>query len=131
MELVMREPIGYWLKELDRLIEAEFARTLDEADVSRREWQVLASLPVAAAELDQLLAAFVPDGAGPVVEKLRARGWVDRADDLVVLTADGAAARAAITVSVKCIRERSAEGVSAEDYATTVGTLVRMAQNLS
>lgn len=127
----MREPIGYWLKELDRLIEAEFARTLDEAEVSRRGWQVLASLPVAAAELDRLLAAFLPEGVDPVVETLRARGWVDRADELVVLTDNGAAARATITASVKAIRARSAEGVSAEDYATTVGTLARMAQNLS
>lgn len=104
MEYVMSKPVGHWIKELDRLIEAEFARTLDAAAVSRRD---------------------------AVVGKLRARGWVDREDDLIVLTEDGAAAWARIAASVTAIRERSAEGVSAKDYATTVDTLGRMARNLS
>lgn len=131
MEYVMSKPVGYWIKELDRLIEAEFARILDAAAVSRRDWQVLASLPIGPAELDRLLAPFLPEGAAAVVGKLRARGWVDQEDDLIVLTEDGAAARARIAASVTAIRERSVEGVSAEDYATTVDTLSRMARNLS
>ncbi|HEU4909957.1 MAG TPA: hypothetical protein VFT17_13930, partial [Propionibacteriaceae bacterium] len=34
-------PIGYWLKKLDGLIDAEFERQLGEASLSRRQWQVL------------------------------------------------------------------------------------------
>jgi hypothetical protein len=34
-------PIGYWLKKLDRLIDAQFGRQLGEAGLSRRQWQLL------------------------------------------------------------------------------------------
>jgi hypothetical protein len=34
-------PIGYWLKKLDRLIDAQFERQLGEAKLSRRQWQLI------------------------------------------------------------------------------------------
>ena len=37
-------PIGYWLKHLDRLIEATFDRTLADVGLGRRHWQTLNTL---------------------------------------------------------------------------------------
>ena len=39
-----RKPIGYWLKELDRLIEGTLDRALADEGVTRRDWQVLNAL---------------------------------------------------------------------------------------
>ena len=35
------KPIGFWLKELDRLIDKHFEMQLSDAGLSRRQWQLL------------------------------------------------------------------------------------------
>lgn len=39
-----KRPIGYWLKELDRLINERFDEDLAAGELSRRHWQMLHSL---------------------------------------------------------------------------------------
>ena len=39
-----RKPIGYWLKELDQLIEGTLDRALADEGVTRRDWQLLNAL---------------------------------------------------------------------------------------
>ena len=55
-----RKPIGYWLKELDRLIEGTLDRTLADEGVTRRDWQVLNALETAPAPRDAVVDALRP-----------------------------------------------------------------------
>lgn len=64
------KPIGYWLKEVDRLIEDGLDRALVERDMTRRQWQVMNVLRGAAHDDNGLVTALRPfwgprhDGAG-------------------------------------------------------------------
>jgi hypothetical protein len=76
-------PIGYWLKNLDRLIDARFERQLGDAGLSRREWQLLNLLedgPRSVPELHTELEPFLqdaPDDLQDALSGLVGRGWAD------------------------------------------------------
>ena len=132
-----RKPIGYWLKELDRLIETTLDRALAEEDVTRRDWQVLNALqpdPTPRAEvIEQLRPFWGVDAVDPdaVLDGLIARGWALRdPSDRYTLSPEGDAARAALLEKVKALRAAIADGITPEQYNTTIDTLGRMAQNL-
>jgi DNA-binding MarR family transcriptional regulator len=128
----VERPIGYWLKEVDRLVEVSFERLLAEEGLTRRHWQVLNTIaggPLRSDAVDAALAPFQPTVA-PVVEELVARGWVRRAGDVVELTVEGSAAHAAVSERVMVGRRPLTEGISAEEYASVVSLLERMANNL-
>jgi len=132
-----RKPIGYWLKELDRLIETTLDRALAEEDVTRRDWQVLNALqpdPTPRAEvIEQLRPFWGVDAVDPdaVLDGLITRGWALRdPGDRYALSPEGDAARAALLEKVKGLRAAIADGITPEQYNTTIDTLGRMAQNL-
>ncbi|MFI6576090.1 MarR family winged helix-turn-helix transcriptional regulator [Nocardiopsis sp. NPDC050513] len=128
-------PIGYWIKHLDRLIENDFDRVLSTETLGRRHWQVLTSLhsdPGAVADLDRRLAPFLEEGessVAPVVEELRARGWVEGSGPLS-LTAAGHTAHDALFEKVSDARRRLAQGITDQEYRATVDVLERMSANL-
>jgi hypothetical protein len=88
-------PIGYWLKKLDGLIDAQFERQLGEAGVSRRQWQLLNLLqdgPRSAPELQTELEPFLNETSDELDEALSglvSRGWVDSQDNVVSTTETG------------------------------------------
>ena len=130
-------PIGYWVKELDRLLEESFARALASEDCNRRHWQLLNVLeagPVTDAGLEAAVAPFAASdssGVRSALEVLIQRGWVElRPDGRVQLTAAGREARRRLEKTVSEQRRYIAEGVSEADYRTTVSVLERMAGNL-
>ena len=127
-------PIWYWIKEVDRLIEESFGRLLAEEGLTRRHWQVLNTLAAGTTSqdgLDQALAPFL-DGAGSatVVADLEARDWVRR-EDGIGLTATGSRAHTMLRERVGADRRRVTEGITAEEYASVIGVLERMAANLT
>jgi hypothetical protein len=130
-------PIGYWLKHLDRLIEAAFERALAGDGLSRRHWQVMNVLAAAPSDADGLAAALRPfwdEGAvplGEVTAELERRGWAAREGGrALALTAAGRAAHAAVAERVDAARRVAAEGVTGDEYVATVAVLRRMAANL-
>ena len=63
-----QRPIGYWLKLLDQLIEADLTRTLTPLGFNRRQWQVLNIVEADGATREKIgneLSSFVEDPAGP------------------------------------------------------------------
>lgn len=133
-----RKPIGYWLKELDTRIEATLDRTLSGEGVTRRDWQVLNALDTTPAPRDAVVGALRPfwgEGAADpddVLETLVDRGWALRdADRRYALSPEGDAMRSALLERVKELRMAIADGVTPEDYQTTITTLERMAANLA
>jgi DNA-binding MarR family transcriptional regulator len=129
-----RRPIGYWLKEVDRLIEEDFARLLAEERLTRRHWQVLNTVakgPRTMAELDEELSPFLSTrmpSVAPVVGELRARGWVD---GTVALTEKGRERHREVSERVAVNRRRLTKSISAEEYRSVVDVLERMAGNLT
>jgi hypothetical protein len=132
------KPIGYWLKHLDRLIEDRFEATLRADGLARRHWQVLNALhdgPAGAADLAESMRPFWTDGdltIDDVVAELAGRGWTAATGDgRWALTPDGVAGHADVAAKVRAARRAITDGISADEYVRTVGTLRRMAENLS
>jgi DNA-binding MarR family transcriptional regulator len=123
------KPIGWWLKEVDRLLEASFEQVLAADGLNRRQWQALN----AAAGPDSIATALAPFLTGDpaelaaVTDPLVARGWLDGER----LTDEGRAALTALTEKVQLQRRRVTAGVSDEEYVATIGVLRQMAQNLA
>ncbi|QYC42212.1 Transcriptional regulator SlyA [Nonomuraea coxensis DSM 45129] len=133
----MERPIGYWLKHLDRLIEAEAERVLAEEGLTRRHWQVLNTLhqaPRTANGLGETLGPFWQPGAitlEDVTGELARRGWLtEDAEGRHTLTPEGLAGHAAAREKVHGIRSAFLTGLTEEEYTGTVRALRRMAANL-
>jgi DNA-binding MarR family transcriptional regulator len=131
-----QRPIGYWLKLVDNLIERQFATTLDEHGVTRRQWQLLNVLARSSATVEQLDDAIAPflDGASEsAVEHLSElidSAWVDATADGYELTDRGRTAFTTLAEVVAKQRAVVAQGISEAEYAETVGVLEKMARNL-
>ncbi len=136
-----QRPIGYWLKLVDSLISEQFATSLEEHGVTRRQWQLLNLLgakPHTSEELMSALAPFFdevsPEGepASPAehLTELLESGWVAQEGESYALTDRGKISLERLTELVEGMRERSSAGVTEEQYETTIATLQRMATNL-
>lgn len=133
-------PIGFWLKLVDRLIDEQFASTLEEHGVTRRQWQLLNVLSREAssvAELDAAVAPFLSPGENGEAEssaehlsELIESAWVDATATGYELTERGRAAFERLEAVVATQRTVIAEGVAPEHYEQTVAVLERMARNL-
>jgi hypothetical protein len=129
-------PIGYWLKRLDRAIDAAFAATLDGEGLARRHWQAMNFLhdgPGDEAGLAEAMRPFWAPGAitlDEVLGDLRRRALVVEEDGRYALTAAGEATRAGIAEKVGVTRSRLVEGIAREEYLATVEVLQRMTANL-
>jgi len=130
-------PIGYWLRLVDRLVNEQFERTLDEHGVTRVQWQLLNVLAGGAASVTQLDAAVAPflaaEGGLTTVEhisELIESGWVNATPTSYELTERGHGARDRLSNVVAGQRTDMVQGVPEADYVATVQTLERVARNL-
>lgn len=129
-------PIGFWLKLVDGLIDEQFAATLDEHGVTRRQWQLLNVLTVESAGLEQLDAAVAPflndheETSAEHLEELVDSGWVGLSADIYALTELGRTSFERLSAVVVRNRQVIAEGIRDDEYLATVGVLERMARNL-
>lgn len=126
------KPLGWWLRHLHELLESSMAQALDAESLTRRHWQVLNTIALGAHTPEQVDAAMAPFVTGegsttPKVADLRARGWVTEDG---ALTDDGREAHARVEERIKAFRAKAVEGVSEDDYRTTLRTLERCAANL-
>lgn len=136
-----RRPIGFWLKLVDRLIDEQFAQTLDEHGVTRRQWQllnVLAQSPSTVAQLDAAIAPFLGSATDDIpaessvehLTELIESGWVDATISGYELTDRGAAALGRLEAVVTEQRTVIAHGITDAEYLATVDVLERVARNL-
>jgi hypothetical protein len=130
-------PIGYWIKQVDRLLEDSFEHVLATEDCTRRHWQVLNTLgagALAEREIERAVLPFLtanPAGVRSILADLRKRGWAEPLDgSRFRLTAAGRSAHQRLRTAVAAHRGRVSEGVSEQDYRTTLEVLERMAGNL-
>jgi DNA-binding MarR family transcriptional regulator len=132
-----QRPIGYWLKELDRLIDKHFELQLGNAGLSRRQWQLLNLLddhPRSVPELQAELEPFLQDAADDLSDPLSGlvtRGWAESTDNIVNLTETGQAHFEIVKAKVAELRQALMKGISPEEYQATIDLLSRMAANLA
>ncbi|MET9313213.1 hypothetical protein ABZX12_15435 [Kribbella sp. NPDC003505] len=144
------KPIGWWLKEVDRLLEQSFEQLLAADGLTRRQWQALnaaaggtlrggagassqdgASAPGGGVS-GAIAAALAPFLSGEaelaaVMQPLVRRGWLVRE----TLTAAGEDALRRLSEKVQEQRRRVTAGISEAEYLVTVDVLRRMAGNLT
>ena len=128
-----RRPIGYWVKLLDQRIEQSFAATLAAEGLQRRHWQALNVVkdgPASLARVNEELAPFLTDAA-PYLRELDERGWIAGTDEGYRLTAEGQAAFDRLLAAVRANRTRITDGLTEEQYRTTVDALEQMCANLA
>jgi hypothetical protein len=131
-------PIGYWLKQVDQLLDASFDAALAESGMSRRDWQVLSSVveaPKTQDDLEQMLAPFVevdPTAVALAIDDLLARGWVRvGAEGEVAATAEGLQGHSLTGADVDRVRLALLSQISEDEYVHTIDVLRRMAAGLA
>ncbi len=129
-------PIGFWLKLVDRMIDEQFASTLEEHGVTRRQWQLLNVLSREPATVEQLDAAVAPflsgesdDTSAEHLAELVDSGWV-ASGARYEITERGRTAFDKLEAVVAAQRTIVTEGVTPDQYEQTVRVLERMARNL-
>lgn len=134
-------PIGFWLKLVDRMIDEQFASTLEEHGVTRRQWQLLNVLSRETATVEQLDAAVAPflsansddpsetSAAEHLIELVEST-WVAETGARYQLTERGTLAFERLAEVVTTQRTVMTVGLSPDEYEATVGALERMARNL-
>ncbi|MGW4324644.1 MarR family winged helix-turn-helix transcriptional regulator [Nocardia sp. NPDC004573] len=133
--MAIRRGIGYWLVELDRLINERFDEDLASGGFSRRRWQVTHSLadgPQRADDIRDALDAFWTDDAEWSTELagLVADGLVADDAGMLSLTGKGRGAHDAAFVRIARRRAQMADGITDEQFAETLRILRRMVANL-
>jgi DNA-binding MarR family transcriptional regulator len=134
-------PLGYWLRLVDRLIDEQFATTLEEHGITRRQWQLMNVLAQAPASVEELDAAIAPFLAAATEERERESSvehlteliesaWVDATPTGYELTMRGQAALERLAVVVAEQRTVITAGVTDAEYQQTVSVLQRVAVNL-
>jgi hypothetical protein len=142
-----QQPIGYWVKLVDHLIDGLFATTLEEHGITRRQWQllnVLTQRPAGVEQLDIDIAPYlspanaaVPPGPGTHTSSLESltelveSDWLSTDGTLYELTERGRAVVDRLTVVVADERTRATVGVAPEQYEAAIAVLETMAHNLS
>ena len=127
------KPLGWWLRHVHELLESSMAQALEAESLTRRHWQVLNTIALGVRtpeEVDAQLAPFVTTEGSMAtkVADLRARGWITEGE--LALTEAGREAHARVEERIKAFRVSSMDGISDDDYRTTVRTLERCAANL-
>ncbi|MFD5089086.1 MarR family winged helix-turn-helix transcriptional regulator [Amycolatopsis thailandensis] len=113
------KPIGFWFAHLHQALESSMEKVFADEGLTRRHWQVLNTIDI------EDLSPFGDVRA--VVTDLRTRGWIDAGG----LTEAGREAHLRLKTKVGEFRSRATEGISDEEYRTTIGVLERMAANLA
>ncbi|RSM84536.1 hypothetical protein DMH04_20655 [Kibdelosporangium aridum] len=118
------KPLGYWLIHIHELLETGFERLFEDEGLTRRHWQVLNTI-ASKAEIHTALRPF-GDDFRQQVDELAARGWVNGEFEL---TTAGREAHQRVSERVHAIRAKVTEGISADEYATLMNLLQRVATN--
>ncbi len=133
--MATQRPIGFWLKLVDELISAQFAATLEEHGITRRQWHLLSALqssPAPLPELDAAVQAFVTDDESSEehLSELVESEWVRIDADVYMLTDRGGVAVGRLLGVVQRHRNEMATGITDAEYDATLDVLERMARNL-
>jgi DNA-binding MarR family transcriptional regulator len=130
------QPLSFWVRTLDTLLQAEFARAAEAAGIDREQWQVLTRLRVGSVADDVLqegLAPFVGKDhtVDDVVDRTIKDGLVEHQANEYRLTPRGIERVDELEdKALGEIHDRAFEGLSQDDLDRLGPALERMATNL-
>jgi hypothetical protein len=128
-----RRPLGYWVEAVARLLASSLEPPLAAAGIDRSGWRTLTVLergPATEAEMTAAMPLDEAEAARPL-PRLAGLGWVEEADGRWRLTDAGRVAHDDILRAVSEVRRTAIDGISPDDFATTIQTLARVAGNLA
>ncbi|MGI5129279.1 MarR family winged helix-turn-helix transcriptional regulator [Pseudonocardia sp. CA-107938] len=130
------QPIGFWTVRAGEAIRARIRSALAEVDVTQPEWWVLHQLSLhpdgveRAAVVDVIDSNDTPAVIEEAIDAGIARGRI-HADGTVLRWTDSGAAAFARAVEVqKGLREERMQGITVDEYATTISVLQRTIANV-
>ena len=130
------QPLSFWIRTIDSLLQDEFARAAQEADIDRGQWQVLTRLRLGGVADDVLrdgLAPFVAedDTVDSVVDRVVGDGLVEHRANEYRLTNHGVDLVDQIEdKTFGDIHGRAYDGVPLEEKHALLETLQKVATNL-
>lgn len=137
-ETNLKLPIGYWLKQADKVITEQINQAQAAHDVTRTDWQILNLLKengrTTKNSIFATMQTFVGTSEFPeIINRLIERGWIDEADGSGELQLSEAGQRhhERIFTTQKEVRQRVMQGISQDEYATTIRVLQQIVENLS
>lgn len=115
-----RHPIAYWLKAAERFTAEAFSDAFKANGMSRRDWRMLNRLEGSA----QFRSALSGRKLGGLFE----RGWITKQEGVWTLTDAGRDAKARMDQIASDFQSRVNDTVQADDLATTMRTLEKLAR---
>jgi DNA-binding MarR family transcriptional regulator len=138
IETNLKLPIGYWLKQADKVLTEQINQAQAVHGVSRTEWQMLNLLKengrATKESIFQTMRTFVDTAKfQEIITRLAERGWIDEAvgSRELQLTETGQRQHKRIFTTQKEVRQRAMQGISQDEYATTIHVLQQMIENLN
>lgn len=133
-----QRPIGYWIRAAEEALAARINDVQQANGLTRTQWQVLNVLDrangVSLSQLAEPMRPFADQGPlEAILADLIQRGLVEATGQEAVyeLTEQGRRVHTTALESQTEVRQRAVQGISREDYATTVRVLQRMVENLT
>jgi DNA-binding MarR family transcriptional regulator len=132
-------PIGFWLRRADEAITDYSDQALAAIGLTRLHWQVLHTVHDAGGttsedHLGEVLWNFAePEALRDVLDGFELEGWLARDTEPpgdLTLTEKGRAGHAAAAEIQSAVRQRLAQGITPDEYATVLRVLERIVQNL-
>lgn len=129
-------PLGYWIRTVDQLFDAQYEEAAEEAGIARREWQVLNRLRignVAEEAIVDALAPFVdePESLDESLRRLEKDGLVEQRSGEYRITDRGTLRMDDVQEHAgEKIRGRATGSLSDSDYEQLLATLERIAVDL-
>lgn len=127
------KPIGYWLKEADKLITEKVNENLAKYNLTRFHWQVLNTIKnkdaITKAEILHLLQNFIDENKlNQILDDFQKRIWIKEDSDIQI-TEEGKNAFKEILESQQQTRVQLFEGLTMEEYETTIKVLKQVVKN--
>lgn len=129
-------PIGYWIKKADQALNTGIDSVQSSFGINRTGWQILNSLSekreVNKTELLSLLSPFSSESmTEQILAEFQVRHLINVDQDKIGLTGVGRELHIACAEKQNGFRQLVMQGITEEDYQTTVQTLQKMVENIS
>ena len=138
-DVTEHKPIGYWLKQADKVITEHVDRVLSHTGFTRFGWQVLNIVyqegTVTREGILETVQAFIDARQlDEIIDGFMREGWLVKFGEgdaaQLTLTDAGRAKRESVFELQSEVRRRAMQGITEQEYATVIDVLERMVKNL-
>lgn len=129
-------PVGYWIKQADRLLTGKIDEIQSEFGLTRTGWQLLNSINEnSPAKRDMLIQLLLPfsdknNTTQVLAEFNRNQITTVSAQNEITLTEKGKQLFTACSEKQQQFRQKAMQNISEQEYQTTVATLQKIVTNI-